>query len=75
MTIKEAAERYRIPTEILDEYESWGFCGNNDGNIGVRQYDQTDIERLSLIMTLHAVQPSCGGTPDPTYMEHGYPPQ
>ena len=55
MTIKEAAERYRIPTEILDEYESWGFCGNNDGNIGVRQYDQTDIERLSLIMTLHDI--------------------
>ena len=24
---------------------------------------------------LNAVQPSCGGTPDPTYMEHGYPPQ
>lgn len=55
MTIKEAAERYRIPEEILDEYESWGFCGKNDGNIGVRQYDQTDIERLSLIMTLHDV--------------------
>lgn len=43
MTIKEAAERYRIPAEILNEYESWGFCGKNDGNIGERQYDQTDI--------------------------------
>ena len=46
MTIKEDAERYRIPAEILNEYESWGFCGKNDGNIGERQYDQTDIERL-----------------------------
>ena len=55
MTIKEAVERYRIPEEILDEYESWGFCCKNDKNIGDRQYDQTDIERLSLIMTLHDV--------------------
>lgn len=66
MTIKEAAERYRIPTEILDEYESWGFCGNNDGNIGVRQYDQTDIERLSLIMVLHDV--GFSGTEAERYM-------
>lgn len=70
MTIKEAAERYRIPTEILDEYESWGFCGNNDGNIGVRQYDQTDIERLSLIMTLHDV--GFSGTEAERYMRLAY---
>ena len=27
MTKSEACERYRIPLEILSEYESWGLCG------------------------------------------------
>ena len=27
MTKSEACERYRIPPEILSEYESWGLCG------------------------------------------------
>ena len=27
MTINEASERYKIPIKILQEYESWGLCG------------------------------------------------
>lgn len=27
MTIQEASDRYKIPMEILREYESWGLCG------------------------------------------------
>ena len=54
MTIHEASARYNIPMEILMEYESWGLCGAVKRVMGVWQYDDTHIERLSLIMTLHA---------------------
>ena len=53
MTIHEASERYNIPLEILREYESWGLCGAVKQVMGSWQYDDTDLERLSLIMTLH----------------------
>lgn len=55
MTIEEASERYNIPIKILREYESWGLCGEVKKVMGAWQYDRTDIERLSLIMTLHDV--------------------
>ena len=53
MTIDEASERYHIPLEILHEYERWGLCGAVKKVMGSWQYDDTDLERLSLIMTLH----------------------
>lgn len=53
MTIYEASERYQIPVEVLKEYESWGLCGTVKKVMGVWQYDEEDLERLSLIMTLH----------------------
>lgn len=55
MTIGEASERYNIPLEILKEYESWGLCGEVKKVMGNWHYDQSDMERLSLIMTLHDV--------------------
>ncbi len=55
MTKQEASERYGIPEKILDEYESWGLCGAVKKVMGDWQYDDTDIERLSLILTLHDV--------------------
>ena len=55
MTIQEASERYHIPIEILREYESWGLCGAVKKVMGVWQYDEEDIRRLSTIMTLHDV--------------------
>ncbi len=55
MTIHEASERYNIPIEILREYESWGLCGAVKKVMGVWQYDDEDISRLSTIMTLHDV--------------------
>lgn len=55
MTIHEASARYNIPMKILKEYENWGLCGAVKRVMGVWQYDDTDIERLSLIMTLHDV--------------------
>ena len=55
MTIHEASERYNIPLEILREYERWGLCGTVKTVMGAWQYDDTDLERLSMIMTLHDV--------------------
>lgn len=53
MTKQEASERYNIPVEILDEYESWGLCGEVKKVMGAWRYDDRDLERLSMIMTLH----------------------
>lgn len=53
MTKQEASERYQIPMHILNEYESWGLCGAVKEVMGAWQYDDTDLERLSTILTLH----------------------
>ncbi len=55
MTINEASEQYSIPISILREYESWGLCDTVKTVMGVWQYDDEDIERLSMIMTLHDI--------------------
>ena len=55
MTINEASERYKIPIKILQEYESWGVCGEVKKVMGSWHYDESDIERLSTIMTLHDI--------------------
>ena len=55
MTINEASERYQIPVEVLKEYESWGLCGAVKKVMGAWQYDEDDIQRLSMIMTLHDI--------------------
>lgn len=55
MTIDEASARYSIPLEILKEYESWGLCAEVKKVMGAWQYDDVDIERLSMIMTLHDI--------------------
>ena len=55
MTIQEASERYHIPMHILRAYESWGLCGAAKKVMGRRQYDDTDFERLSTILTLHDI--------------------
>ena len=55
MTVQEASERYNIPIKILNEYESWGLCDAVRKVMGVWQYDEEDIQRLSMIMTLHDI--------------------
>lgn len=55
MTIDEASERYQIPIEVLREYENWGLCGEVKKVMGAWQYDDTDLQRLSVIMTLHDI--------------------
>ena len=55
MTIREASEKYNIPLSVLQAYESWGLCGEVKKVMGAWQYDDSDIERLSTIMTLHDI--------------------
>lgn len=55
MTMEEASERYHIPEAVLREYESWGLCGAVKKVMGAWQYDDEDLERLSLILTLHDI--------------------
>ena len=55
MTMGEAGRRYGIPKEILQEYERWGLCGVVKQVMGKRECGELDLERLSLIMTLHDI--------------------
>lgn len=55
MTIDEASKQYEIPIEVLKKYQSWGLCSAVKSVMGAWQYDDKDIERLSLIMTLHDI--------------------
>lgn len=55
MTIDEASRKYCIPIRILKEYESMELCGTVKRVMGAWQYDDQDIERLSMIMTLHDI--------------------
>lgn len=55
MTRKEASERYDIPMKVLKEYESFGLGGAAEKVVGACRYDDQDLERLSMIMTLHGI--------------------
>lgn len=55
MTIDEASKHYNIPLEILHKYEKWGLCNAVKKVMGSWQYDDSDLENLSLIMTLHDI--------------------
>lgn len=53
MTIEETSQCY--PMEILWEYKSWGLCGAVKEVIGAWQYDNSNLEKLSMSMTLHEI--------------------
>jgi len=55
MTMQEVSECYRIPPNILEEYEKWKLCDITEKKLGVWEYDDQDIEQLSMIMTLHEI--------------------
>lgn len=55
MTKQEVEERFQIPAAILEEYESWNLCDSVKQVMQAWQYDDRDIERLSLVMTLHDI--------------------
>ena len=51
----EASEKYNIPLNIFDEYEKCCLCGETK-----QQYNDADLENLSMIMTLYDVGFGCG---------------
>lgn len=60
MTQKEVSERYGVPASVLREYERWSLGGGKGA--GARRYDDGDLERLSIVMTLR----DTGFTPEET---------
>lgn len=55
MTIDEVSKRYNIPQEILQQYADWGLCPAVKEVMEAWEYDDRDIERLSMVMTLHDI--------------------
>ena len=55
MTIQEVSERYLIPMHILRDYERWGLGGPGKWAADGRQYDDSDLERLSTLVTLRHI--------------------
>lgn len=55
MTDKEVNKRYAVPMEVLREYEGWRLCGTEDKIEGNWDYDASDLERLSMVMTLRRI--------------------
>lgn len=55
MNIDEISNQYQIPIEILKKYENWGFCGTKKKLLGSWEYDDSDLENLRIIMTLHNI--------------------
>lgn len=55
MAIEEVMARYNIPAKILHEYRSWGLCNVVRDMFDNWEYDDRDLERLSMIMTLHDI--------------------
>ena len=53
MTGEEVSRRYEIPNKILEEYRQWGLCGAVRIAMAEWQYNDQDLERLSMIMALH----------------------
>ncbi len=53
MTIDEASRKFSIPIEILSKYKNGNRCGA--AIEGACQYDDGDLERLSMIMTLYDI--------------------
>jgi DNA-binding transcriptional MerR regulator len=55
MTKEEIFQKYNIPPDVLDEYHKWNLCGEVKKVMGTWQYDDSDLEKLSTIMTLHKI--------------------
>lgn len=57
MTIIDVSMKYNIPIDILKMYEKWNICNENNikKEMGQWQYDDSDLDRLGVIMTLYNV--------------------
>lgn len=55
MTKEEIFQKYNIPPEIIDEYHKWNLCDEVKKVMSTWQYDDSDLEKLITIMTLHKI--------------------
>lgn len=55
MTKEEIFQKYNILPKILDEYHKWNLCGEVKKVMSTWQYDDSDLEKISTIMTLHKI--------------------
>lgn len=55
MNKQEVSKKYNIPVNVLVEYEKWHLCDSVKVVMGDWQYDDEDLDRLSMIMTLHDI--------------------
>lgn len=55
MTIEEVSKRYLVPKKILQGYEKWGKNSGIQKMPGQWQYDEQDLEYISLFVTLHDI--------------------
>ncbi|MFC6323575.1 MerR family transcriptional regulator [Companilactobacillus baiquanensis] len=55
MNKQEVSKKYSIPIDVLSEYEKWNLCDSVKLVMGDWQYDDEDLDRLSMIMTLHDI--------------------
>lgn len=53
MTTEEVSKVCGIPMSVLKAYERGELWGETQEAADARHYDETDMERLSLILTLH----------------------
>lgn len=53
MIADEVCVRYHIPHKVLKEYHYWGLCDAVRIAMDDWQYDDKDLERLGMIMSLH----------------------
>ena len=59
MTKDEIMQKYGITPDVLEEYHQWGLCEEVKRVMGVWQYDDTDLDRLSMILTLNDLGFEC----------------
>lgn len=52
MTMQEVNRRYLVPIPVLEEYENWNLWNRESTKDSALQYDDRDLEFLSLVMTL-----------------------
>ena len=60
MTRQEVNAQYQLPMELLQAYENWNLLGCTSESSGEWQYNNRDLQQLSLITTLQSIGFSCG---------------
>lgn len=55
MTLFEVSEKYNIPPEIIKEYAMRRRCCENKNSAGTYDFDDKDLENLSIIVTLRDI--------------------